>query len=151
MGIINYLWTTFWGKILMTFLISMVPVIELRGSLPIAEGAGLDFFIALPVAIIGNLLPIPFIIIFIKRIFAFIRKRMPKLNKIVDKLEKRAESTRETVENYAFWGLFIFVAIPGILPNILLQYPTRYWSFTTVPSGILLNTVYQETKIFTKT
>ena len=144
MGIFNYLWTTFWGKILMTFLISMVPVIELRGALPIAEGAGLDFFIALPVAVMGNLLPIPFIIIFIKRIFAFIRKRMPKLNKLVDKLEHKAESKRATVEKYAFWGLFLFVAIPlpgtgawtGALIAAMMDMPLKK-AFPSIVLGVL--------------
>ena len=144
MGIFNYLWTTFWGKILMTFLISMVPVIELRGALPIAEGAGLDFFIALPVAVMGNLLPIPFIIIFIKRIFAFIRKRMPKLNKLVDKLEHKAESKRATVEKYTFWGLFLFVAIPlpgtgawtGALIAAMMDMPLKK-AFPSIVLGVL--------------
>ncbi len=108
----SFLWETFLGKLLMTFLVSMVPIIELRGAIPIATAHGLDWQIAIPIAIIGNLIPVPFIIIFIKKIFAWIRKVMPKLNGFVTKLEQRAESKRETVEKYAFWGLFIFVAFP---------------------------------------
>ena len=108
----NFLWNTFFGKILMTLLVSMVPVIELRGAIPIATAHGLEPYISIPVAIIGNLIPVPFIIIFIKKIFAWIRKVMPKLNGFITKLEKRAESKIETVQKYAFWGLFIFVAIP---------------------------------------
>lgn len=108
----KFLWTTLWGKILMTFLVSMVPVIELRGAIPIATKFGLNFYIALPVAIIGNLLPVPFIILFIRRIFAWIRQHMPKLNGIVTRLENRAKAKTETVLKYAFWGLFLFVAIP---------------------------------------
>lgn len=106
------LWTTFWGKLLMTFLISMVPIIELRGALPIATAHGLDWQIAIPVAIIGNLIPIPFIIVFIKRIFAWIRKVFPKLNSFVDKLENRAKEKSDIIEKGVFWGLFLFVAIP---------------------------------------
>ena len=64
----NFLWKTFWGQILMTFLISMVPIVELRGALPMATGAGLDWRIAIPVAIIGNIVPVPFIIGFIKKV-----------------------------------------------------------------------------------
>ncbi len=100
------------GKILMTFLISMVPVIELRGAIPIGVSAGLDYHIAIPVAMIGNLVPVPFIIIFIRRIFAWMRMKLPKLNRFVDKMENRAKSKSETVLKSAFWGLFIFVAIP---------------------------------------
>lgn len=108
----SFLWNTFFGKILMTLLVSMVPVIELRGAIPIATAHGLEPYISIPVAIIGNLIPVPFIIIFIKKIFAWIRKVMPKLDGMVTKLENRALSKKETVEKYAFWGLFVFVAIP---------------------------------------
>ena len=62
-------WGTFWGNILMTFLISMVPVIELRGAIPAAVIAGMDIRLALVVSIIGNLVPVPFIIVFIRKIF----------------------------------------------------------------------------------
>ncbi len=108
----SFLWTTFIGKIITTVLISMVPVIELRGAIPIAVGMGLDYHIAIPVAVIGNLIPVPFIIFFIRRLFAWMRKKLPKLNRFVDKLESRAKSKSETVLKSAFWGLFIFVAIP---------------------------------------
>lgn len=108
----EFLWTTFLGKLLMTFLVSMVPVIELRGAIPLAVAHGLDYRIAIPIAVLGNLVPVPFIIMFIKRIFAWIRKKMPKLNGMVDRLEKRAAKKSETVQKSAFWGLFIFVAIP---------------------------------------
>ncbi len=94
-----------------TFLISMVPIVELRGAIPIGLGLGLPLWLAVSVSIIGNLVPIPFIIIFIKKIFAFMR-RWDKLDGLVTKLEQRAEKKSETVKKYAFWGLFIFVAIP---------------------------------------
>lgn len=96
----------------MTLVISMVPVIELRGAIPMAVANGLDWRIAIPVAIVGNLIPVPFIIVFIKRIFAWMRKKSGWLNRLVTKLENRAEKKMDTVQKYAFWGLFIFVAIP---------------------------------------
>lgn len=100
------------GKILMTLAVSMIPVIELRGAIPIGVAAGLSPWIAIPVSIIGNLLPVPFIILFIRRIFAWLRKKLPRLDGVVTRLESRAESKKETVLRYEFWGLFIFVAIP---------------------------------------
>ncbi len=109
---IKFLWTTLWGQILLTLLVSMVPVIELRGAIPLATAHGLDFRIAIPVAIIGNLLPVPFIIVFVRKVFAWIRKHLPKLDGFITKLENRAKSKTDTVLKYAFWGLFIFVAIP---------------------------------------
>lgn len=108
----EFLWNHTLGQILMTLLVSMVPVIELRGAIPMAVSAGLPYYVAIPLAVIGNLLPVPFIIFYIKRIFAWIRKKMPKLNRIVDKLEERGRSKSDAVQKSAFWGLFIFVAIP---------------------------------------
>ena len=100
------------GKLIITFFVSMVPVIELRGAIPIGVGMGLPFWAVIFVSIIGNLIPVPFIIIFIKKIFAFMREKMPKLDGLVTRLENKANSKSETVQKYAFWGLFIFVAIP---------------------------------------
>lgn len=108
----SFLWNTFLGKIIMTFLISMVPIIELRGALPVATGAGLDWRIAIPVAIIGNLVPVPFIIIFIKKIFNWMSKQNGFFGKIVTKMEQKAFSKRDTIEKYGPWGLWLFVAIP---------------------------------------
>ena len=106
------LWTSYWGKVLMTLVVSMVPVIELRGAIPIATAHGLDAAIAIPVAIVGNLIPVPFIIIFIRKIFLWMRQKSRRLGDIVAKLEARAASKSATVEKYEFWGLLILVAIP---------------------------------------
>ena len=76
----------------MTFLVSMVPFIELRGALPLASGAGLDLHLAFPVAILGNLVPVPFIILFIRHIFNWMKKHMPKLNSLVERLEEKGKS-----------------------------------------------------------
>lgn len=106
------LWNSLFGKLLQTFFISMVPVIELRGAIPYGIARGLEYWQAIPVSIIGNLVPVPFIIIFIKKIFAWLRTKSAWLNGLVTRLENRALSKQETVQKYAFWGLFLFVAIP---------------------------------------
>ena len=103
--------TTF-GLVLKTFLISMIPVIELRGAVPIAVHDGLNIWVALGVSVVGNLVPVPFIILFVRNIFAFLRKHFSKLDGAITYLEKRAEKKSETVLKYAFWGLFVLVAIP---------------------------------------
>lgn len=108
----SFLWNTFIGKLIVTFLVSMVPIIELRGALPIATGMGVEWYIALPVAIIGNIVPVPFIIIFIKKIFAWMSKQKGFLARIVVKMEEKAFSQKDTIEKYGPWGLWIFVAIP---------------------------------------
>jgi uncharacterized membrane protein len=99
-------------KLVITFLVSMVPIIELRGGVPIATGMGIDWYIALPVAIIGNIIPAPFIIIFIKKIFAWMSKREGFLARIVVKMEQKAYSKKDAIEKYGPWGLWLFVAIP---------------------------------------
>ena len=100
------------GKILMTLAVSMIPVIELRVAIPIGVAAGLSPWLAIPVAIIGNLIPVPFIILFIRKVFAWMRRKLPRLDGVVTRLEQRAENKKETVLRYEFWGLFIFVATP---------------------------------------
>lgn len=108
----SFLWNTFWGKIFMTLFISMVPVIELRGAIPVATANGLPLLLAIVVSIFGNMIPVPFIIIFIRKIFEWMRKKLPRLNGLVTRLEQRAEKHKATVLKYEFWGLFILVAIP---------------------------------------
>ena len=140
----NFLWKTLWGKIVMTFLISMVPTVELRGALPIATGAGLDWRIAIPVAVVGNMLPVPFIIIFIKKIFALMRKMSNKLDKFVTKMENKAFSKRDVIDKYGPWGLYLFVAIPlpgtgawtGSLIAAMLDIPLKK-AFPAVALGVI--------------
>ena len=106
------LWGTVWGNVLMTFLISMVPVVELQGAIPAAVIAGLDIKIALPVAIIGNLVPVPFIIVFIRKIFKWMQSKNQRLRDLVHHFEAKADARKEQVLKYEFWGLMILVAIP---------------------------------------
>lgn len=99
-------------SILLTVLVSMVPVFELRGGLPMGVSFGLPFPVAITAAIIGNLIPVPFIIIFISRIFAFLRRKIPKLEKFISALEDRAKRKGDIVEKYSAIGLCLLVAIP---------------------------------------
>lgn len=106
------LWGTTWGNIIMTFLISMVPVLELRGAIPAAVIAGLDIRVALIVAIIGNLVPVPFIIVFIRKIFKWLQAKSQWLENIVKRMEAKANARKAQVLKYEFWGLMVLVAIP---------------------------------------
>ena len=105
-------WNTFFGNLLLTFCVAMVPVLELRGAIPFGVARGLTIWEAIGAAVLGNLLPVPFIILFIRNIFAWMRRRLPRLDGLVTGLENRAESKKDTVRRYAFWGLVILVAIP---------------------------------------
>ncbi len=105
-------WDTPTGNYLLTFLVAMVPVLELRGAIPFGVARGLGIWQAIGISVAGNLLPVPFIILFIRQVFAWLRRRSARLDALVNRLEKRAESKRATVERYAFWGLVILVAVP---------------------------------------
>lgn len=73
---------------------------------------GLPYYLAFPAAVLGNLIPAPFIIVYIRRIFELMRRYMPRLNGLVDKLEKKAHLKGQKVQKYQYLGLWIFVAIP---------------------------------------
>ena len=109
---IAWLTSTTIGKIIATFFISMVPVIELRGGLPYGIGVGLDYPVALAAALIGNMVPVPFILIYISRIFRWLRGRHNGLDRFISRLEEKAHLKSETVDKYGPLGLLLFVAIP---------------------------------------
>ena len=98
--------------LILTFLVAMVPVAELRAAIPFGVAHDLNIWTAIWVSVLGNLVPVPFILLYIRPIFAWLRRTHTKLDGLVTSLEKRAESKRETVDRYAFWGLVILVAIP---------------------------------------
>ncbi|MDO4744138.1 MAG: small multi-drug export protein [Clostridia bacterium] len=104
--------STFLGKVITTFFISMVPVIELRGAIPAGVASGIGLWFSIVLSVIGNMIPVPFIIIFIRNIFEWLRKKSEKLNRLVTHFEEKADKHRETVNKYKFWGLCILVAIP---------------------------------------
>lgn len=109
---ISWLTSTTAGKLIATFFISMVPMVELRLGLPYGIYFGLDYWQALFAAVLGNMVPVPFIIIFIKRIFAWLRGRHKKLDAFISRQEARAASKRPVIEKYGPIGLVIFVGIP---------------------------------------
>ena len=108
---ITWLTSTYMGKILCTFFISMVPVIELRGALPIGVGMGLSPVTALIVSIIGNMVPVPFILLLIRKILEWMH-RFEKFDKLANKLEAKAEKAGDKLVKYEMFGLFLLVAIP---------------------------------------
>ena len=106
------LFDTTWGRLFLTALVSMAPVVELRGGIPFGVTLGLTPWQALAAGVAGNLVPAPFIIVYIRRIFQWMRERFPKLGRFVDRLEKKAHFRSAAVTKYKYWGLFILVAVP---------------------------------------
>jgi len=111
------------GAVIMTFLMSMVPVIELRGALPVGVAAGLSVPAATIISIIGNMLPVPFILLLLRKVFAWLRS-FPKLGGLIDRLEQRAHLKGQTVKKYrtlvclSWWPSPCPAPAPG---------PARWW------------------------
>jgi len=121
------------GRLTFTALVSMVPIVELRGGIPFGVALGLAHWQAFLVAVVGNMLPLPFIVVYIRRIFKWMRRHIPTLDRIVDKLETKAHLKGRIVTKYKYLGLAIFVAIPlpgtggwtGALVAAFLDMPLR--------------------------
>lgn len=106
-----YLLETTAGQVLFTFFTAMIPVMELRGAIPMGVAAGLDPALACVTAILGNLVPVPFIILLIRRIFDWLRGTRffgPK----IEWLERRAHLKGRLVRKYRLLGLAVLVGIP---------------------------------------
>ena len=97
---------------IITFLMAMVPVIELRGAIPYGVIAGLSVHEAFILAVLGNLAPIPFLVVFTRKVFEWLRTKSEGLDRMVRKLEAKADKNKELVEKYEFFGLMLLVAIP---------------------------------------
>ncbi len=96
---------------IIAFIVSMMPILELRGGLIAAKVMNVEFIRAFIICFIGNVLPIPFILFFIRKIFDFL-KRNEKLGGIIIRIEEKSLSKADNVRKYKLWGLFFFVAIP---------------------------------------
>lgn len=101
------------GDALVTFIISMLPVVELRLAIPMGVSFGLPVWKAAVISVIGNLIPVPFIIAFIRVIMDWLRTKSAAMRRFVAWLEKKGTGPKANrVRRYEFWGLLLFVAIP---------------------------------------
>ena len=133
------------GEFCFTAMVSMIPVAELRLGIPFGVARGLPVWAAYLAAVIGNILPAPFIVVYIRRIFLWMRRRLPWLNSLVDKLERKAHLKGQRVTKYKYLGLLLFVAIPlpgtgawtGSLAAAFLDMPLRK-ALPSIFAGILI-------------
>lgn len=129
---------------LIIFVISMLPVVELRGGMIAAKLLDVELLKAFVICYLGNILPIPFILLFIRRIFEFL-KRFKATAKIVEKLESSSMRKSEKIQKGSRWALFTFVAIPlpgtggwtGSLIAALLDMRIKI-SFPVIALGVLV-------------
>lgn len=99
------------SKEIVIFIISMIPILELRGGLVAASLLNVSITTAIPICIVGNIIPIPFILLFIKQIFKWLKK-IKLFRGMIERLEARAMGKSESIKKYEFWGLVLFVGIP---------------------------------------
>ena len=115
------------GRELCVFFCSMLPIIECRGAIPLGWGLGLPWWQTVLFSIAGNLLPVPFILLFIRAILRWMRNSSVKLfSNTAAWLDRKIEKHKGTIEKYSYWGVVIFVAVP--LPG------TGAWTGTLIAS-----------------
>ncbi|MCR4944897.1 MAG: small multi-drug export protein [Clostridium sp.] len=149
-SLIDWFTTTLSGSVpkeVIVFIISMVPILELRGGLIAASLLGINIFEAIGICIVGNLIPIPFILLFITPIFRWLKKTK-LFRPFVEKLEEKSMSKSDQIKKYEFLGLVLFVGIPlpgtgawtGSLIASLLDIKFKK-AFPAIVCGLLLATV----------
>ena len=99
-------------QFLSVFGLAMIPVFELRGAIPVGVAAGLPFWMVFLTALLGNLLPVPFLILFTRRVFEWLRTKSALLERFVSRLERKAATKEDLLKKYELLGLCILVAIP---------------------------------------
>lgn len=99
------------AKEVVVFIISMIPILELRGGLIVASLLQVPITTAVPLCILGNIIPIPFILLFIKQVFKWLKK-VKAFRGLIEKIENRAMNKSDSIKQYEFWGLVLFVGIP---------------------------------------
>ena len=137
-------WLTAMRNELWVFFISMVPLIELRGAVPVGTALGMNWMLVMVIAVIGNLIPIPFIIKFGEKVFEWLRKTK-SLSGIFSKYEARLMRKSKDVVKYSLIGLCLFVAIPlpgtgawsGAAIAVLLNMRMRY-AFISIALGVIV-------------
>ncbi|MBS5940019.1 small multi-drug export protein [Clostridium sartagoforme] len=149
-SLINWFTSTlsFMPKELVVFIISMVPILELRGGLIAASLLGIGVVKAIFLCIVGNIIPIPFILFFITPIFNWMKKTK-LFRPMVEKLEKKSMAKSDQIKKYEFWGLALFVGVPlpgtgawtGALIASLLGIKTKKASLAILLGLIMATTI----------
>ena len=113
MNIAEYIADMGAGQALATFVVSMLPIVELRGAIPVGVSLGLPVWQAAVISMVGNILPAPFIIAFVRTVMDWLRTRSERARRFVAWLEKKGSGKKaEKVRQAEFWGLLLFVGIP---------------------------------------
>ncbi len=144
--IANWFVTNFEGSMareIIVFIVSLLPILELRGGIIAGFAMQMEWLPTFLISYIGNILPIPFILMFIRYIFRVLKKT--PLRKLVEWCEERADKKGDTIKKYAYFGVFLFVAVPlpgtgawmGALISVLLNMDGKK-TFPVIMLGVLV-------------
>jgi len=109
--VLTTFFTSYLGKLILTAGVAALPVLELRGAIPFGLSLGLSAQAAFLSSLIGNMIPVAFIILLIRRVFTWLHNH-PQWGPVVNRLEERAHLQSRLVRKYRLWGLCLLVAIP---------------------------------------
>ena len=136
------------GKELCVFFCSMLPIIECRGAVPLGWGFGLPWWQTALFSIAGNIVPVPFILLFIRAFLRWMRDcKVAFLNRLAAWLDRKIEKHKGTIETYSYWGVMIFVGLPipgtgawtgTLIASVLGLEPKR--SFLAALGGVVMAT-----------
>ena len=136
------------GRELCVFLCAMLPIIECRGAVPLGCAIGLPWWQNALFSMAGNLLPVPFILLFITALLKWMRRcRIRLFNKIAAWLDRKIEKHKGTIEKYSYWGVLIFVGLPipgtgawtgSLIASVLGLEPKK--SFLAAFGGVVMAT-----------
>ena len=112
MDIIQMMQGSMMGEFISTLCVAMLPVLELRAAIPFGVSLGLTPWAAMIAGVIGNMVPVPFIIAFVRVVFGWLRRKSQRIGSLISRLEARAEGKWEKVRRYELLGLMLLVAIP---------------------------------------
>lgn len=139
--------TSVFGKQLLVFIISLLPILELRGGLLAASLLGLSPLQSYIITMIGNIIPIPFILWFMNGILKAMRKSK-HFSKMANWLDKKVEKHKTSIEKFGFWGLVLFVGIPlpgtgawtgGMIASVLEMDKKK--SFPAILIGLIMASI----------
>lgn len=138
-----------YGKEILVFIISLMPILELRGGLLAAVFLGIDPIPAYIISIIGNVIPVPFILLLIAKILAWMREsKIGLFNKIANWLNEKVEKNKGQIERLGYWGLLLFVGVPlpgtgawtGTLLAAMLNLDKKK-SFFVIMAGVFMASI----------
>lgn len=136
------------GEELCVFFCSLLPIIECRGAVPMGAIFGLPWWQTMLFSIVGNILPVPFILLFIRKMLRWMQHcKIKFFNRISNWLNAKVEKHKDKIEKYSYWGVMLFVALPvpgtgawtgTLIASVLEMEPKK--TFLAAFAGVIIAT-----------